>query len=653
MTPETTPSTLPAFLSSLTGGLDAAVARAQSALLTMQDSAGSWCGELEADTTLESDTVKFWRLIGRVDAERERKLATYILRKQLPDGGWSIYEGGPPELNATVKAYFALKLAGLKSHDPRLVKARAVILRLGGLGRVNSFEKVYLAMFGQYPWDQVPALPPELILLPSWFYFNIYEVSAWSRTILIPLAVLYATRPMTRVPPGCELDELWPDPRRKVSIVTRTPARSVQGRGWRRFFLAANAYLRWWERMPWKPLRRRALQEAERWLLDRLVDSDGLGAIYPAMINGVFALRALGYQDGDPIFERQIHEVARLEIAEPDAIRLQPCFSPVWDTAIAAYVLAKSGIPVDHPQLVRANHWLCSKEVRRYGDWAVKNPGAAPGGWYFEYFNVLYPDVDDAVMVCLGLDRLRSADPGRTDGAIRRGVAWVLSMQNRDGGWSSFDKNNDRQALTHFPFADHNAMLDPSCADITGRVLELLNRVGCTIQDAPVRRAVRFLHEHQETDGTWFGRWGVNYIYGTWLALRGLKAVGVSFVEDPRYQRVISWFAEHQNTDGGWGETIGSYDDPALRGQGDSTAAQTAWALMALVSLGQARHPAVRRGVEYLIATLPERGQGVWVDRWWTGTGFPKVFYLRYHLYSAYFPLLALHEVRQAWNQGS
>jgi len=652
VTPEVSSAPEVSASGSVTGGpLDAAIARAQAALLGLQDPSGYWCGELEADTTLESDTITFWHFLGRVEPVRERKLAAYLLNKQLPDGGWGIYEGGPAELNATVKAYVALKLAGHRADEPVLQRARQVILRLGGLGKVNSFEKISLAMFGQYPWSQVPALPPELLLLPRWCPFNIYEVSAWSRTILVPLTVIYGTRPSVPVPPGCGLDELWPDPRRRRSVVT-----TRQAGGWRRFFLAADAFLKAWERWGWKPARRRALRTAEAWLLDRLVDADGLGAIYPAMINAVFALKALGYEDGDPILERSIGEVSRLEISDGTTTRLQPCFSAVWDTAIAAYALAASGVPADAQALARANRWLRAREIRRYGDWSVKNPSAAPGGWSFQFMNVPYPDVDDTAMVALALDRTRPADPGATERAIRRGIAWILSMQNRDGGWSSFDKDNDCQALTHVPFADHNAMLDPSACDITGRVLELLGRCGYTGRDLPVRRAVAFLRRRQEPDGTWFGRWGVNYLYGTWLAARGLAAVGES-LETPGDRRAVAWLLGHQNPDGGWGETIATYEDPSLAGQGPSTAAQTAWALMGLLALGQGRCLAVQRGVDYLLKTQQaDRGthpvDGSWTDRWWTGTGFPRVFYLHYHLYSVYFPLLALSQVRRAWGPG-
>ncbi|MBI4314074.1 MAG: squalene--hopene cyclase [Candidatus Omnitrophica bacterium] len=639
---------LKTFASSAQDALTRTIVQARSGLLSMQDVSGYWSGELEADTTLESDTIKFWHFLGRVDRAREQKLAAYILSKQLPAGGWNIYEGGPAELNATVKAYFALKLAGHKPEELLMRKAREVILRLGGLGRVNSFEKTYLAVFGQYPWSQVPSLPPEIILLPNWFVFNVYEVSAWSRTILIPLTLLNALKPRVEVPPGCTLDELWPDPSRKVSVVTNVQSK---GAAWRRFFLAVDRMLKIWEATPFKPFRRKAIREAERWLLDHLVDSDGLGAIYPAMINAVFGLKALGYQDGDPILERQIQEVDRLGIEENGAVRLQPCFSPVWDTAIAAYVLSGTGAAANSESLTRANRWLRSKEVRRYGDWAVKNPGVAPTGWYFEHLNVLYPDVDDTVMVGLALERLRSVDAEATQHAIDRARAWTLSMQNDDGGWSSFDKNNNCRALTYFPFADHNAMLDPSACDITGRVLEFLATQGMTTRDLPVQKAIRFLLDRQESDGTWFGRWGVNYIYGTWLALRGLRAVGEPLAQ-PRYQRAIQWLADHQNSDGGWGETIATYDDPSLRGTGESTAAQTAWAILSFLALGQSDHPAVARGVQRLIQT--QQPDGTWQDRSWTGTGFPKVFYLKYHLYAAYFPLLALSEFQcQQSNQGN
>ena len=619
--------------------LDEAIERSAGFLLGQQASEGYWCGELEADTTLESDTIKMWHLLGRVDREREERLIRTILKQQLPDGGWPIYREGPSELNATVKAYVALRLAGRSEEDPVLQRARAVVLQLGGLERINSFEKVYLALFGLYPWSQVPALPPEVMLLPRWFPFNIYEISYWSRTILVPLAVLYAKRPAwTRAP--FALEELWLDPVRKRA---RTTNFQKGGMGWRLFFMTADRLLKQLERLPWKPLRRAALARADRWMNERLVETDGLGAIFPAMVNAVFALKALGYEDGDPLFERSVKEVERLELAEGEALKVQPCFSPIWDTGIAAYVLGKLKVQNGSLALERAAEWMRQMEIRVWGDWRVKNRRGRPGGWAFEFRNPFYPDVDDTAQVLLSFQTLYGKAGSYAQGCFERGLDWILSMQNRDGGWSSFDKDNNCKPLTHFPFADHNAMLDPSACDITGRILELLAGAGLDRSHPSVQRAVAFLQRSQESDGTWFGRWGINFIYGSWLALRGLKAIGEP-MENIRYQQAGRWLIKHQNPDGGWGESCRSYDDPGLKGQGSSTASQTAWALMALTSLEKVAEPAFRRGLDYLLKM--QQADGNWAEELFTGTGFPRVFYLRYHLYRTYFPLLALIEAR-------
>jgi squalene-hopene/tetraprenyl-beta-curcumene cyclase len=620
--------------------VEEALRRGAEFLLHQQNPQGYWVGELEADTTLESDTVKLWHLVGRVDPVRQERLVRTILRHKRPDGGWPIYREGPSELNATVKAYVALRLAGRPASDPVLKQAAATIRRLGGLERINSFEKVYLALFGLYPWDRVPALPPELVLLPRWFPVNIYEISYWSRTILVPLSVIYAIRPAwVKVP--FTLDELWNDPVRKRPQVTNL---QPGGWFWRRFFLWVDRCLRWHEAWPYKPLRMRALRMAEQWITQRLLETDGLGAIFPAMVNAVFALKALGYGDGDPLFEQQLKELERLELEDGDGLKVQPCFSPVWDTALAIYVLCR----VDpawrrHPALKKAVDWLLKMEVRVWGDWQVKNPHGRPGGWAFEFRNPFYPDVDDTAQVLLALVSYFGADRAKRMGAFQRGLDWILSMQNRDGGWSSFDKDNDCLPLTHFPFADHNAMLDPSACDITGRVLELLHCAGYDRKDPVVRKAVDFLHRKQEPDGPWFGRWGVNYIYGTWLVLRGLAAVGES-MGHPRYQKAGDWLIGHQNPDGGWGESCLSYDDPSTKGVGRSTPSQTAWALMTLATLGRTHETAFRNGVRFLLKNQSEDGD--WAEDLFTGTGFPRVFYLRYHLYRTYFPLLALAQSR-------
>lgn len=620
--------------------LDGAIRSVSDFLLRLQREDGSWCGELEADTTLESDSIKMWHLLNRVDPVREERLAAVILKNQLPDGGWPIYRGGPAELNATVKATVALRLAGMPAEDPILRKAADAVRRLGGLEKINSFEKVYLALFGLYPWSQVPAIPPEIMLLPSWFPFNIYEVAYWSRTILVPLSVLWAKRPIWEKV-SFNVDDLWVHPDRKRAEMTNF---QKGGRGWRIFFLLADRLLKGYESWSWKPMRQTALDRADRWMNERMTETDGLGAIFPAMVNGVFGLKALGYSDGDPLFERAVYEVERLELPEGSGLKVQPCFSPVWDTALALYVLGKGNPPEIAPALARAGQWLKQTEIRSWGDWQVKNRAGRPAGWAFEFRNPFYPDVDDTAQVLLGFQALYGKAASFSVGAFSRGLDWILTMQNRDGGWSSFDKDNNCRPLNHFPFADHNAMLDPSASDITGRILELLATAGLDRSHPSVKRAVEFLHRSQESDGTWFGRWGVNYIYGTWLAVRGLKAIGEP-MENIRYQQAGRWLLKHQNPDGGWGESCRSYDDPSLKGQGVSTPSQTAWALMTLMALEKVGEPAFERGLRFLLDG--QQADGNWSEEPFTGTGFPRVFYLRYHLYRTYFPLLALMEARQ------
>ena len=619
--------------------MDDAILRAGRFLLDQQAGRGYWCGELEADTTLESDTVKMWHLIGRVDPRKQQRFVSWILKQEIKEGGWPIYAGGPAELNATVKAYVALKLAGV-SDEGLLRRSRSTILRLGGLERINSFEKTYLALFGLYPWDQVPALPPEVMLLPNWFPVNIYEIAYWSRTILIPLSILYALRPSWKKAPF-SVDDLWKDPAQKKAAITNL---QKGGGVWRLFFLAANVLLKLHEKSPWKPFRKAALKKADLWMNERLVGADGFGAIYPAMVNAVFALKALGYADGDPLFEQSLKEMERLELPHEDGLKMQPCFSPLWDTAIAVYVLGKAALPDSGPALENALRWIKDSEIRVWGDWRIKNPKAKPGGWAFEFRNPFYPDADDTAQVLLGFQSFYGKPAAYSVGAYDRGLEWMLSMQNRDGGWSSYDKNNNRAALNFFPFADHNAMLDPSAADITGRVLETLAGAGFTQKHPAVRNGVAFLHRTQEQDGTWFGRWGVNYIYGTWLALRGLKAIGEP-MESERYQKAGRWLISRQNPDGGWGESCRSYDEPALKGRGESTASQTSWALMALMSLSMTETPAFTKGLDFLLRT--QREDGDWDEEPFTGTGFPRVFYLKYYLYRTYFPLLALCEARE------
>ena len=618
-------------------GVRNAVAAARSFLLSLQHPDGHWCGELEGDTILESEYILTLHFLGRTGEPRVRKAAEYLRRKQLPGGGWPNYEGGPADVSVSVKAYFALKLAGDDVDAPHMARARRVVLELGGIESTNSFTRIYLSIFGQWDWDECPAVPPELVLLPLWFPFNIYKTSSWSRGIIVPLAVIWAHKPSCPVPARAAIGEL----RTGVTSARKSPARPREA-FWGIFFKGVDRLLKAVEAVGLLPWRRRALEACEAWISERLVKSDGLGAIFPPIVNTIFAFRCLGYALGDPRLTAQVRELEKLEIEDEETLRVQPCCSPVWDTAIAMVSLAASGVPAEDPDLLRAARWLVDREVRTVGDWKVRNPEGEPGGWYFEYANERYPDTDDTAEVLTALSVARFPevveDRSRCD-ALARGRSWLLSMQNRDGGWGAFDKGCDTEVFTLIPFADHNAMIDPSCEDITGRALESLHALGDRPDHPAVRSAVQYLEGKQLPDGTWYGRWGCNYLYGTWLVLRGLKAAGVDLTAE-RYRRAGSWIVKHQNADGGWGELPRSYDDPTQKGIGPSTPSQTAWALMGLLALNEWTSPAVQRGVDYLLRV--QESDGSWKDAFWTGTGFPKVFYLRYHLYATYFPLWAL-----------
>jgi squalene-hopene/tetraprenyl-beta-curcumene cyclase len=618
--------------------LQQAIEHGADHLLSLQVEEGYWLGELEADSTLESDYIYYLYVLGKADPQRVAKLANYVRRKQLADGGWSIYPGGPSELNATCKAYFALKLAGDNPKSARMVQARETVLRLGGLEQSNSYVRFYLAVAGALGWELVPAILPEMMLLPNWFYLNIYEMSSWTRGIVIPMAILSAIRPDWRLPERAHVDELFRDPARKAAAFDW----SDQLISWRNFFLAADRAMKLYERLPWKPLRQRALREAKAWLLEHVERTEGLAAIYPAMMNSIFALMALGHGPDDPLTAREIREFGRFEIEDGDTIRLQPCVSPVWDTCIAMVALEEAGVPADDPALVKAADWILSKQVLGGGDWQVKNKDAAPGGWVFEFRNDFYPDVDDTAFVLMALQRVKFSDPARMQAAVRRGIQWLLSMQNRDGGWAAFDRDNNKGFLCDIPFADHNAMLDPSTADVTARVLECLGRFGWSADHPSIQRAVKFLLKDQCEDGSWFGRWGVNYVYGTSGVLRSLETVSLTAKE--YCQRAVSWLRSVQKPDGSFGESLRSYTEPQTKGEGPSTASQTAWGLIGLLAGAEAGDPAIHNAVSYLVEQ--QNADGSWSENEFTGTGFPCVFYLKYHLYRNSFPLYALARFR-------
>jgi len=615
-----------------------AIERGAAHLLSLQAEEGYWLGELEADTTLESDYIYYLHVLGKADPNRIAKLANYVRRRQLSDGGWNIYFEGPSELNATVKAYVALKLAGDSPDAPHMKRARKRVHELGGLESTNSFTRFYLALVGGVEWDKVPAVPPELMLLPNWFAINIYEMSSWTRGIVIPLAILYAHKPRFSLGTEVSVTELFRGPAQEIPSL----AWGEDLFSWRNFFLALDRGLKFYERLPWKPLRQRALRQAHEWLLNHLERSDGLGAIYPAMMNAIFALLALGHSPDDPLTAREIRELGRFEIEENDTIRLQPCLSPVWDTAIAMVALEEAGLPADHPALIRAADWLLEHQVMGPGDWQVKTPGVAPAGWVFEFRNDFYPDVDDTAFVLMAMQRVAHPDRARHKASSRRGIQWLLGMQNHDGGWGAFDHNNDRQFLTQIPFADHNAMIDPSSADVTARVVECLGRHGWPAEDPVIQRAVAYLVREQTNEGAWYGRWGVNYVYGTSGVLRSLETVALSARD--YCQRAVAWLRSVQNPDGGFGESIASYYDASLKGRGESTPSQTAWGLIGLLAASDREDPAVGRAMTHLVEQ--QNADGSWDEKPFTGTGFPCVFFLKYHLYRNYFPLYALARYR-------
>lgn len=618
---------------SLRSRLSDAVTRAAGYLLKQQDPEGWWLGELEGDTILESEWILLMVFLQRGDDTKLRKAAAYIRSKQMSNGGWAIFPGGPVDASASIKAYFALKLTGATADEPCMTKARQAIADAGGMPAANSYTRFYLALLGQIPWSCVPAVPPEIMLLPRWFYFNLYAISSWSRTFVVPLSIIWTHKPVTRIDHACGIGELFgPGDVQAMRLRMNRPMLS-----WRNFFLGVDRTIKLAERFRLLPLRVISARRAETWMIDHFDYSSGLGAIFPPMVYALVALRALGYPDDHPQAVRARRELELLEIEEEDILRLQPCMSPVWDTAIAVNALAEAGVAPGHPALVKAAEWLVSKEVKIRGDWQVTRPQLEQGGWYFEWHNDFYPDIDDTAMILMGLRKVDDV-PGKEE-ACRRALEWLLGMQGSDGGWASFDADNNRSVFNAIPFADHNAMLDPSTADITARILEMLSFYGIGPGSRAAKRGIEFVRREQESDGSWYGRWGVNYIYGTWQAIRGLTRIGVG-EQDPMIRRGAQWLKSVQNQDGGWGESCMSYYDPALKGQGPSTASQTAWAVMGLICAGEGHSEAVARGIDFLLRT--QRDDGTWDEDEWTGAGFPKVFFLRYHLYRHYFPLMAL-----------
>ena len=673
-----------------------AIRRGQEFFFSQQNEDGHWRAELEGDALLEGEAVILLTFLGQEDSILAKKLANHLLLTQSETGGWPMFTGGEDSITNTVKAYFALKLTGHPLNAPYMQRAREAVMRMGGADKINSFTRFYLALLGQIPYEQCPAVPPELILLPKWFPINMYAVSSWTRTIIAPLSIVSALRPVRHLPIDKGIRELfhnapeqWP-PLSAPKVLKPGQMEKKPGFfSWERFFRMTDVLLKKYHRWFGKGfIRKRAITKMNEWLQEHCKNSDGPGAIQPPIIWGLVAMKAQGYADDSQEVQYFLNEFHKLIV--DDGVDLNgnpsahgvPCLSPIWDTVLTLRALAAGGIRIegDSPaskSVRKALEWLLPKQHTEKGDWAQVNPNTPPGGWAFEYHNDFYPDCDDSAMAIMAIhelsDALRTAtqtgafitgkakpedlcSPENLQAAIDRCVTWLMGMQNKDGGWASFDKNNNRQFLCHVPFADHNAMIDPSTSDITGRILEALGALGyrCTGAGAEssftaiIDRAVEFCRKEQLPDGSWFGRWGANYIYGTGEALNGLAAVGVD-PKDPMVAAGVNWLKAHQHSDGGWGETLDSYRNPLLKGTGNTTASQTAWALLGLIASGEGASESVVNGIRYLIDHQNPDGQ--WSEPEFTGTGFPLVFYLRYHYYRNYFPLKALSDWESRFTQ--
>lgn len=628
--------------------LEAAIAASQSYLLTQQDEKGYWWAELESNVSITSEVVLLHKIWGTDRSRPLEKVETYLRSQQRDHGGWELYFDDGGEISVSVEAYMALKLLGVPMEDPAMVRARQFILEHGGISRTRVFTKLHLALIGCYEWRGIPSLPPWVMLLPEQFPFTIYEMSSWARGSTVPLLIVMDREPVYAVEAGFNLDELYVEGRNRAQF--DLPLSNE----WTDAFIYLDGLFKFAESTNLVPFREEGIRAAERWILERQEATGDWGGIIPAMLNSLLGLKALDYDVHDPIIERGMAALDAFALETEDQYWIQPCISPVWDTALVVRGLAESGLAPDHPALVKAGEWLLDKQILDYGDWSIKNPGGLPGGWAFEFDNRFYPDVDDTAVVVMALNEVQLPDEQAKDAAIARAVNWIATMQCRPGGWAAFDINNDQDWLNALPYGDLKAMIDPNTADVTARVLEMIGRCDQTTGKNSVDRALRYLRTEQEPEGCWFGRWGVNYIYGTSGVLAALALIDPQGWQS-QIQQAAAWLVSCQNTDGGWGETCTSYDDPKLKGQGPSTASQTAWAIMGLLSAGDATSTyadaAIERGVNYLTTT--QKMDGTWDEDYFTGTGFPCHFYLKYHLYQQHFPLTALGRYQAMLQQKS
>jgi squalene-hopene/tetraprenyl-beta-curcumene cyclase len=615
--------------------------RARDHLLSLQHEQGWWKGELETNVTMDAEDLLLRQFLGILREDQKLGAGNWIRSKQREDGAWANFYGGPGDLSTTVESYAALRLVGDPPDADHMRRARSFVLGSGGIEASRVFTRMWLSLFGLWAWDDIPALPPEMIFLPEWFPLNIYDFACWARQTIVALTVVGAHRPVRPIPFG--LDEL----RTGVRPPRPLPLATLGGR-LQRLDRALHAY----ERRPIRGLRRLALRRAGEWILRRQEADGGWGGIQPPWVYSIIALDVLGYPLDHPAMRAAIDGLEGFTIVEgagsPDVIRrLEACQSPVWDTALAVIALADAGVAPDDPALVRAADWLLAEEISVQGDWAVRRPTLEPTGWAFEFANDNYADIDDTAEVVLALLRVDHPRPDLVRAAVERGAAWAIGMQSKDGGWAAFDADNTRRLGEALPFCDFGEVIDPPSADVTAHVVEMgaiaakagVEAAAEADASLALRRGMSWLARSQEDDGSWFGRWGANHVYGTGAVVPAAVAVGIP-PSDPRIRAAVRWLEQHQNADGGWGEDLRSYDDPAWRGRGASTASQTAWALLAMVAAGELSNQCTGRGVRWLAETqLPD---GTWEEPWYTGTGFPGDFYINYHLYRLVFPVTAL-----------
>ena len=652
-------------------GSESAIQRSRRYLLSTQYPEGYWWDELESNSSMEAEYLLLTYFLGVVDQERWRKLTNYILSLQREDGSWGQYFGAPGDVSTSVECYFALKLAEVSPETAEMSKAREFILSKGGVPRVRIFTKIWLSLFGQWEWDGTPMMPPEIMFLPSWAPFNIYEFSSWARATIVPLLIILNERPLQPIPEGARIDELYPMPREHTDYSLPKPKGLI---GWRRFFHTTDRFLRLYQKMPVKPGRSRAMKKAVRWIISHQEADGSWAGIQPPWVYSLIALKQLGYPMDDPRMKKGLEGFEGFAIEEADTWHVQACVSPVWDTCLVLIGLLDSGMASDDPAIQKAARWLVKEQILTGGDWQVKHNKALPGGWAFEFENDIYPDVDDAAEVIMALAgaHLTDGDETRKAEAVNRGVEWLLSMQCKNGGWAAFDKDNDKSYIAKIPFSDFGETLDPPSVDVAAHVVEMLGRLGYKKDFQPITRAYRYIRDEQEPDGSWFGRWGVNHIYGSGAVLPALEAIGED-MDQSYIRRCVDWLISHQNPDGGWGESCASYVDPSFRGKGPSTPSQTAWALLALLAAlgnGAVVNVATKGGIHYLAES--QQSDGSWDEPYYTGTGFPGYgigqrpkrlpgpgepgyqglempagFMINYHIYRNSWPLMALGRYRR------